>query len=81
MLDKYDGEVVLTEELTGLSKWNCILQNLFLLDAYKSFDYPPEEKARTLELAGKLAEKYPSASLWQDFLEGRGEFPGLKYWY
>lgn len=54
MLDKYDGEVVQTEELTGLSKWNCILQNLFLLDAYKSFDYPPEEKARTLELAGKL---------------------------
>ena len=30
------------------------MQNLFLLDAYKRFDYPPEEKARTLELAGKL---------------------------
>lgn len=54
MLDKYDGNAVLTEELTGLAKWNCMLQNLFLLDAYKSFDYPPEEKARTLELAGKL---------------------------
>ncbi|MBQ8798848.1 MAG: hypothetical protein IJZ55_04710 [Lachnospiraceae bacterium] len=54
MLDKYDGDTVLTEELTGLAKWNCMLQNLFLLDAYKSFDYPPEEKARTLELAGKI---------------------------
>ena len=54
MLDHYMGNHVLTEELTGLAKWNCILQNLFLLDAYKSFDYPPEEKMRTLELAGKL---------------------------
>ena len=54
MLDHYEGNCVLTEEVTGLAKWNCILQNLFLLDAYKRFDYPPEEKARTLELAGKL---------------------------
>lgn len=54
MLDSYDGDTVLTEELTGLAKWNCVLKNLFLLDAYKSFDYPPEEKARTLELAGKI---------------------------
>lgn len=54
MLNKHEGDTVLTEELTGFAKWNCILQNLFLLDAYKSFDYPPEEKARTLELAGKL---------------------------
>lgn len=54
MLDKYEGDRVLTEELTGLAKWNCILRNLFLMDAYKSFDLPPEEKMRTLELAGKL---------------------------
>ena len=38
-------------------------------------------KKQALELAGELADKYPSALLWQDFLEGRGEFPGLKYWY
>ncbi len=54
MLDKHNGDTVLTEEVTGFAKWNCVMQNLFLLDAYKSFDYPPEEKARTLELAGKL---------------------------
>ena len=38
-------------------------------------------KKQALKLAGELADKYPSALLWQDFLEGRGEFPGLKYWY
>lgn len=54
MLDKHDGDTVLTEKITGLAKWNCMLQNLFLIDAYKDLGFPPEEKARTLELASKL---------------------------
>lgn len=54
MLDKHDGDTVLTEEITGFAKWNCVLKNLFLLDAYKIFDFPPEEKKRSLKIAEKL---------------------------
>ena len=38
-------------------------------------------REQALELAAVLAEKMPSVSLWQAYLEGKGEFPGLKYWY
>ncbi|MBE5931096.1 MAG: hypothetical protein E7268_08620 [Lachnospiraceae bacterium] len=55
MLEQHNDDTIRVEELTGFAKWNCVLQNLFLLDAYKRFDYPSEEKARTLELAGKLS--------------------------
>jgi len=54
MLNKYDGDKVLVEEVTGVEKLNSILLNLFLLDAYKAMDFTLEEKARCLELAGKI---------------------------
>ena len=54
MLNKYDGDKVLVEEVTGVEKLNSILLNLFLLDAYKAMDFTLEEKARCLELAGKV---------------------------
>jgi len=54
MLKKHDGDQVLVEEVTGVEKLNCIFLNLFLLDAYKAMDFTLEEKARCLELAGKL---------------------------
>lgn len=54
MLKKYDGDKVIVEEVTGIEKLNSILLNLFLLDAYKAMDFTLEEKARCLELAGKI---------------------------
>ncbi len=53
-LQRHDGDTVQVEQLTGLNALNCVLNNLFLLDAYKIFGYPPAEKVRCLDLAGKL---------------------------
>ena len=55
ILRKYDGDQVRIEEITGIEKLNCILKNLFLLDAYRAMGFTLEEKARSLELAGKIA--------------------------
>lgn len=55
ILEKYDGDRVLVEEVTGIKKLTNILKNLFLLDAYKAMGFTLEEKERCLELAGKIA--------------------------
>ena len=54
MLSRYDGDKVLVEEVKGIAKLNGILKNLFLLDAYKAMGFTVEEKARCLEIAGKI---------------------------
>lgn len=55
LIDKYDGDVVKVERLKGLAKWNGIMKNLFLRDAYQAFQFfPPEERNRCLEIAGKV---------------------------
>ena len=55
ILRKYNGDQLRIEEITGIEKLNCILKNLFLLDAYRAMGFTLEEKARSLELAGKIA--------------------------
>ena len=54
ILRKYEGDQVRIEEITGIEKLNCVLKNLFLLDAYRAMGFTLEEKARSLELAGKI---------------------------
>lgn len=54
MLNRYDGDRVLAEEVTGVAKLNGILKNLFLLDAYRALGFTVEEKERCLEIAGKI---------------------------
>lgn len=54
MIDRYDGDELIFERTTGLAKWNGVARNLFLLDAYMSLDFPPGERERCLELAGKV---------------------------
>lgn len=55
LIDKYEGDVVKVERLKGLAKWNGIMKNLFLRDAYQAFQFfPPEERNRCLEIAGKV---------------------------
>lgn len=55
LIDKYDGDTVKVERLKGLAKWNGIMKNLFLREAYQAFQFfPPEERSRCLEIAGKV---------------------------
>lgn len=54
VLNQYEGDHVLVEEVKGVTKLNEILKNLFLLDAYISMGFTAQEKARCLEIAGKL---------------------------
>lgn len=54
MLEQHDGDTVQVKQLTGLDALNGVLNNLFLLDAYKIFGYPPAEKVRCLGIASKL---------------------------
>lgn len=54
MLDRYDGKELIFEKTTGIAKWNGVVKNLFLLDAYLSLDFPRGERERCLELAGKV---------------------------
>lgn len=55
ILKKYEGASVKIEEITGVEKISAVINNLFLLDAYKAMGITIEEKARCLELAGKLS--------------------------
>uniref|UniRef100_UPI00405601DA hypothetical protein n=1 Tax=Acetatifactor sp. TaxID=1872090 RepID=UPI00405601DA len=54
LISKYNGEELIVEKLKGLDKWNGIVKNLFLLDAYLALGFPIEEKNRCLEIAGKV---------------------------
>lgn len=54
MLSSYDGDRVSIEKVTGVAKLNGVLKNLFLLDAYRAMGFTVEEKARCLEIAGKI---------------------------
>ncbi len=54
ILEKDDSKQVRVEELTGIEKLNAVLKNLFLLDAYQAMGFTVEEKARSLEIAGKI---------------------------
>lgn len=53
LLEKYDGEEVKMESLSGVKKWNSIMKHLFLRDAYVALGIPREEISRCLEIAGK----------------------------
>lgn len=52
LIRKYDGDSVQIEQVKGLAKWNGIMQNLFLWDAYQAFGFPKEEQDRCLMIAG-----------------------------
>lgn len=52
MIRKHDGNSVQTECVKGLAKWNGIMKNLFLWDAYQAFGFPKEEQNRCLMIAG-----------------------------
>lgn len=54
LLSSYEGQELVIEKLKGLEKWNGIMRNLFLLDAYLALGFPGEEKNRCLEIAGKV---------------------------
>lgn len=54
MLERYDGNELIFEKTSGIAKWNGVVKNLFLLDAYLSLGFPPGERERCLELAGKV---------------------------
>lgn len=54
LLNRYDGDRVLVEKVTGVEKLNSVLKNLFLLDAYRALGFTVEEKVRCLEIAGKI---------------------------
>lgn len=54
LISKYDGDEVIVEKLKGLDKWNGIMKNLFLLDAYLALGFPVSERNRCLEIAGKV---------------------------
>ena len=52
ILDAYDGEEVIFRELKGLEKWNKVISNLFLNDAYAIFGMTGVERKRCLDIAG-----------------------------
>ena len=54
LLEKHNGQELEFELTRGLAKWNGVAKNLFLLDAYRVLDFPPGERQRCLELAGKI---------------------------
>lgn len=54
ILDPYDGQRVVVKEVKGIDKLNCILKNLFLLDAYRSLGFTIEEQIRCLKIAEKI---------------------------
>lgn len=54
LLNKYDGAEVKMERLRGIVKWNAVMKNLFLRDAYMALGVPQEEVDRCLEIAGKV---------------------------
>jgi len=54
LISKYDGAELLIEPLKGLAKWNGIMKNLFLWDAYMAFGFPADERNRCLEIAGNV---------------------------
>lgn len=54
ILDTYDGDKLKVEKLTGLSKWNQVINNLFLNDAYRELGLTLEEKNRCLKIAGHI---------------------------
>lgn len=54
LIDKYAGEELTVEKLKGVQKWNGVIKNLFLLDAYLALGFPVEEKNRCLAIAGKV---------------------------
>jgi len=54
LLNIYDEDEVKIERLKGLDKWNGVLRNLFLVDAYRAFGVPIEEKNRCLKIAGAV---------------------------
>ena len=53
LLSKYEGDELVIERLKGLDKWNGIMRNLFLLDAYLALGFPAEERNRCLAIAGR----------------------------
>lgn len=53
LLSKYEGDELVIEKLKGLDKWNGIMRNLFLLDAYLALGFPAEERDRCLAIAGR----------------------------
>jgi len=54
LLEKYGGDELIFEKTTGLAMWNGIINNLFLLDAYRALDFPSGELERCLALADQL---------------------------
>ena len=51
-----------------------------LAEAYRSLKNE-EYKKQAIELAFALQDKVPSTSDWLAYLEDKGDFPGLTYWY
>ena len=61
-----------------------IIKCIYLTVLCQAFDSLGKEEYRTeaRRVSEELKNEFPdSVGMWQEYLEGKGPFPGLKYWY
>lgn len=54
VLEVCDREELSIQRLTGLDKWNQVINHLFLREAYEAFGLPGSERTRCLQIAGNI---------------------------
>lgn len=77
------AEKLFKKSFSQLSHKNSIIQFIQMTawaEAYRSLG-EIQYRDQALRQAKDLQDLYPSAEQWIKFLENKGEFPGLKYWY